>query len=129
MRFSVLERQRLALTKGAESRVTGRPVVAMRPERGGLAGTAYLAATGEPLPPRVEGRASRTARSSWSPPPGWTLTPPELHKIDMLFRENRLPLESGRARSPAGPDRRTTLRTRSVTTGHPIDGLLQAADR
>ncbi|MFJ4925969.1 hypothetical protein [Streptomyces sp. NPDC088736] len=58
---------------------------------------ANLATTGEPLPSRVDGRARWTDRSSWSPAPGWAMAPLELHKIDMLFRGNRLPLESGRA--------------------------------
>jgi hypothetical protein len=55
-RFSVLKQQHFIVTKGAETRVNGRPVLAVKAEQGGVESTAYLATTGEPVPLRVAGR-------------------------------------------------------------------------
>ncbi|MFD8424966.1 hypothetical protein [Streptomyces sp. NPDC059466] len=55
MRFSVLKQQHMVFTKGAETRVNGRPVLAVKAEQGDVKSTVYLATTGEPVPLRVVG--------------------------------------------------------------------------
>ncbi|WP_330282876.1 hypothetical protein [Streptomyces sp. NBC_00588] len=55
LRFSVLKQQHFKVTKGAETRVKGRPVLAVKAEQGGLESTIYVATTREPVPLRSVG--------------------------------------------------------------------------
>lgn len=56
MRFSLLKQQHFVITKGAKTRVNGRPALTVKAEQGGLESTVYIATTGEPVPLRVVGR-------------------------------------------------------------------------
>lgn len=59
MRFSMLKQQHVVVTKGAESRMDGQPVLAVNAEQGDVKSTVYLATTGDPVPLRVVGRAGK----------------------------------------------------------------------
>ncbi|MEU7341010.1 hypothetical protein [Streptomyces sp. NPDC007074] len=86
MRFSTLKQQHVVVTKGAESRMDGRPVLAVNAEQGDVKSTVYLATTGDPVPLRVVGRAGKESfTTTWedygvaptisAPPKSKTLPP------------------------------------------------------
>lgn len=55
LRFSMVKQQHFTVTKGGETRVDGRPALAVKTEKGSVESTAYFATTGEPVPLRIEG--------------------------------------------------------------------------
>ncbi|MFB7291639.1 hypothetical protein [Actinacidiphila glaucinigra] len=67
LRFSMVKRQHVVFTKGAETRVNGRPALAVKTKQGSAEGTAYLATTGEPVPLRTVGHdGKKRFTTTWS---------------------------------------------------------------
>ncbi|MEU6343038.1 hypothetical protein ABZ883_19100 [Streptomyces sp. NPDC046977] len=58
-RFFAMKQQHFTLIKGAETRVNGRPVLALKATQGSARSTVYLATTGEPVPLRTESHVGK----------------------------------------------------------------------